>query len=198
MLPFLDALDARADVAIGLLFFPRLVTRAAQFDAFAERVRRADHARRPDAAWTSPPSPSFLIAAFFTQAAPDTFRERRRSSCPSCRRYARSDAAARAHVGAPPRDGREGRASPRRRPPRRNFETVNARGAAAVDAVLRDLRRDRRSRRLHAARVSLAARPRERPPPAPIEPDTRASSIARPEAVGRFVLIGLLGRGGMG
>jgi hypothetical protein len=67
VLPVFDAIAAELAIAIVLVTFPRLApplgARAAAFDAFAERVRRADHARRPDAA-TSPPSPAFLVAAF--------------------------------------------------------------------------------------------------------------------------------------
>jgi hypothetical protein len=138
VLPFLDELDAAAEIAIGLLIFPRLEIRAPAFDAFAERVRRADHARRPDAA-TSPPSPSFLIAAFHP-AAPDTFATPpqlvsfvRRTPDPTLQ-LVRTSVLRRA-TGEGPRVSDD--------VTRRNFETVNARGAAALDAVLRDLKRDR-------------------------------------------------------
>jgi hypothetical protein len=138
VLPFLDACAAAADVAIGLLIFPRLVTRAAQFDAFAERVRRADHARRPDAA-TSPPAPAFLIAAFHP-GAPETFATPpqlvsflRRTPDPTLQ-LVRTSVLRRA-TGEGPRVSDD--------VTRRNFETVGARGAAVLDAVLRDLRRDR-------------------------------------------------------
>jgi len=84
VLPFLDELEAAPEVAIGLLIFPRLVTRAPAFDAFAERVRRADHARRPGAAM-SPPAPSFLVAAFHP-GAPETFTTPPQSKA-GCRWY---------------------------------------------------------------------------------------------------------------
>jgi len=138
VLPFLDACDAAADVAIGLLIFPRLVARAAQFDAFAERVRRADHARRPDAL-TSPPAPAFLIAAFHP-GAPETFTTPpqlvsflRRTPDPTLQ-LVRTSVLRRA-TGEGPRVSDD--------VTRRNFDTVGARGATALDAVLRDLRRDR-------------------------------------------------------
>jgi hypothetical protein len=138
VLPFLDACDAASDVAIGLLIFPRLETRAAAFDAFAERVRRADHARRPDAA-TTPPAPAFLIAAFHP-AAPATFATApqlvsfvRRTPDPTLQ-LVRTSVLRRA-TGEGPRVSDD--------VTRRNFEAVNARGAHALDAVLRDIRRDR-------------------------------------------------------
>lgn len=138
VLPFLDELDADPDVAIGLLIFPRLVTRAPAFDAFAERVRRADHARRPDAA-TSPPSPSFLIAAFHP-GAPETFATPpqlvsfvRRTPDPTLQ-LVRTSVLKRA-TGEGPRVSDD--------VTRRNFETVGGRGVEALEAVLRDLRRDR-------------------------------------------------------
>jgi hypothetical protein len=138
VLPFLDEGAGAAEIEIGLLIFPRLETRAAAFDAFAERVRRADHARRPDAA-TTPPAPAFLIAAFHP-AAPDAFTTPpqlvsfvRRTPDPTLQ-LVRTSALRRA-TGEGPRVSDD--------VTRRNFETVGARGAAALDAVLRDIRRDR-------------------------------------------------------
>jgi hypothetical protein len=138
VLPFLDECAAAPDVAIGLLIFPRLLMRAPAFDAFAERARRADHARRPDAA-TSPPAPAFLIAAFHPEA-PTTFETPpqlvsfvRRTPDPTLQ-LVRAQVLRRA-TGEGPRVSDD--------VTRRNFETVSARGAAALDAVLRELRRDR-------------------------------------------------------
>jgi hypothetical protein len=138
VLSFLDELDAAPEISIGLVIFPRLAVRAAAFDAFAERVRRADHARRPDAA-TSPPAPSFLIAAFHPGAAetfatpPQLVSFVRRTPDPTLQ-LVRASVLRRA-TGEGPRVSDE--------VTRRNFEVVSARGAAALDAVLRDLRRDR-------------------------------------------------------
>jgi hypothetical protein len=138
VLPFLDELDADPDVAIGLLIFPRLEIRPPAFDAFAERVRRADHTRRPDAA-TSPPSPSFLVAAFHP-GAPETFTTPpqlvsfvRRTPDPTLQ-LVRTSVLKRA-TGEGPRVSDD--------VTRRNFETVGGRGVEALEAVLRDLRRDR-------------------------------------------------------
>jgi hypothetical protein len=136
--PFIDELDGAPEIAIGLLILPRFQIRAPAFDAFAERVRRADHARRPDAA-TSPPSPSFLIAAFHPGAAetfatpPQLVAFVRRTPDPTLQ-LVRTSVLRRA-TGEGPRVSDD--------VTRRNFETVGARGAAALDAVLRDIRRDR-------------------------------------------------------
>jgi hypothetical protein len=134
----IDELAGAPEVAIGLVVFPRLVTRAAAFDAFAERVRRADHARRPDAA-TSPPAPTFLIAAFHP-GAPETFATPpqlvsflRRTPDPTLQ-LVRTSVLRRA-TGEGPAVSDD--------VTRRNFASVSARGAAALDAVLRDIRRDR-------------------------------------------------------
>lgn len=138
VLPFLDALVAAPEVAIGLYILPRFATRPAQFDAFAERVRRADHARRPDAA-ASPPAPEFLIAAFHPDAAdmfttpPQLVSFVRRTPDPTLQ-LVRTSVLRRA-TGEGPRVSDD--------VTRRNFETVRGRGAEALDAVLREIRRDR-------------------------------------------------------
>lgn len=138
VLPFLDELVAASEIAIGLLIFPRLVVRPAQFDSFAERVRRSDHARRPDAA-TSPPAPEFLIAAFHPDAAesfatpPQLVSFVRRTPDPTLQ-FVRTSVLRRA-------TGEGSRVSDD--VTRRNFETVRERGAEALDAVLREIRRDR-------------------------------------------------------
>jgi tRNA A-37 threonylcarbamoyl transferase component Bud32/tetratricopeptide (TPR) repeat protein len=187
VLPFLDELEAAPGIAIGLLIFPRLVTRAAAFDAFAERVRRADHARRPGGA-TSPPAPSFLIAAFHP-GAPDTFATPpqlvsfvRRTPDPTLQ-LVRTSLLRRA-TGDDPRVSDE--------VTRRNFETVSGRGAAALDAVLRDLRRDRDESYARLGLEQTAAASAADTSPGP------RLGLSRGESVGRFVLVSLLGRGGMG
>jgi hypothetical protein len=137
-LPFLDELAGASHVAIGLLIFPRLAITAPAFDAYAERVRRADHARRPDAALT-PPSPTFLLAAFHP-GAPETFGTPpqlvsflRRTPDPTLQLV--RTAVLRRATG-------EGRAVSDE-VTQRNYDSVTAQGAAALDAVLRDIRRDR-------------------------------------------------------
>jgi hypothetical protein len=138
VLRFLDDCEAAPEVAIGLLVFPRLEIRAPAFDAFAERVRRADHARRPGAA-TSPLAPSFLVAAFHpaasdARATPAQLVSFVRRTPDPTLQLVRTSVLRRA-TGEGPGVSDE--------VTRRNFETVNARGVAALEAVLEDLRRDR-------------------------------------------------------
>jgi hypothetical protein len=66
-LPFFDAFGAATEpvVDIGLLLFPRHAAGWAGFDSFAERVRRADRARRGSSGAT----PLFLVAAFHPDGA---------------------------------------------------------------------------------------------------------------------------------
>jgi hypothetical protein len=137
-LPFLDALVAAPEISIGLLICPRVTLRAPQWDAFAEKVRRADHARKPDAALT-PPSPAFLIAAFHPDA-PATFGNAaqmvsfvRRTPDPTLQ-FVRTSILRKA-TGEGPRVSDD--------VTQRNFEAVEQRGREVLDAVLRDLRRDR-------------------------------------------------------
>jgi hypothetical protein len=137
-LPFLDELTGQADFAIGLLIFPRFALAAPAFDAFAERVRRADHARRPDAA-TSPPSPEFLIAAFHPDAAqtfatpPQLVSFLRRTPDPTLQLVRTSVLRRATGEGRGVSDDVT----------QRNYDSVTERGAAALDAALRDIRRDR-------------------------------------------------------
>jgi hypothetical protein len=139
VLPILDELAAQRQVAIGLLIFPRLTLAAPAFDAFAERVRRADHARRPDAA-TTPPSPEFLLAAFHPLAGSETFATPpqlvsflRRTPDPTLQ-LVRTSVLRRATGEGP---GVSDDVT------RRNYQAVTGRGVADLDAVLRDIRRDR-------------------------------------------------------
>jgi hypothetical protein len=134
VLSFIDELAASADAAIGLALFPRAELGGGAFDSFAERVRRADRARRAPGA----PAP-FLIAAFHPApattpgeavSAPRLVPLLRRTPDPTLQlvRATLLDGlgpAVSADVG------------------RHNFESVGARGIDALDALLRDIRRDR-------------------------------------------------------
>jgi hypothetical protein len=64
-LPFMEEAEAAAGTEIALVIFPRFARGWGAFDAFAERVRRADRARR------RPPGapPAFLVAAFHPDGA---------------------------------------------------------------------------------------------------------------------------------
>jgi hypothetical protein len=127
VLAVVDELAADPDAAIGLLIFPRCGLRSAAFDTFAEQVRRGDRART---------APVFLIAAFHPFGA-DRFRSppelvsfARRTPDPTLQ-LVRASRLDRLAPGASDQVGRQ------------NFAAVGARGAAVLDALLRDIRRDR-------------------------------------------------------
>jgi hypothetical protein len=137
VLAFIDEIAVDPRIAIGFAIFPRLAVDEAAFWSFAERVRRADRARRMPGAATP-----FLLAAFhprsgesaasagdagalvsFIRRTPDPMLQLVRATL----------------LEALARDGRDvsteiGRA---------NFAAVGARTAAALDAAVRDIRRDR-------------------------------------------------------
>jgi hypothetical protein len=124
VLAFADELAADPTAAIGLAIFPRLPATPAAFDSFAERLRRA---RRP---------PAFLIAAFHPFAAdafataPQLVSFIRRTPDPTLQ-FVRASLLESLGAGVSAGVARQ------------NFEAVTARGAAALDAALRDIRRDR-------------------------------------------------------
>jgi len=140
VLAFVDELAAAPDLAIGFAIFPRASLSAQGFDAFAEQVRRADRARG---------APAFLVAAFHPFGA-DTFGSApqlvsfvRRTPDPTLQ-LVRASLLARLPPGASDDVGRE------------NFAAVSARGPAALDALLRDIRRDREE---SYARLAAAEQP---------------------------------------
>lgn len=127
VLSFLDALASEPEAAIGFAIFPRAATSLEVFGAFAERVRRADRARA---------APTFLIAAFHPGGAttfegpPQLVSFVRRTPDPTLQ-LVRAALLDRLPPGTSDEVGRQ------------NFAAVTARGAAALDALLRDIRRDR-------------------------------------------------------
>jgi hypothetical protein len=136
MLAFIDELCAAPARAIGLAIFSRASLPDAAFGTFAERVRRADRARRPPGA-----SSPFLLAAFhpdsgdsvdvadaarlvsFIRRTPDPTLQLVRASL----------------VEALSREGRDVSADIARD----NLATVTARDPRALGALLDDIRRDR-------------------------------------------------------
>jgi len=120
----MDEMAAAPSASIGLVIFPRVSLSAPAFDSFAERVRRAERARR------------FLLAAFhpFTAAsfasAPELVSFVRRTPDPTLQLVS-----AGAMSGLP--SGLSAEVA------RQNFATVSADGPARLDALLRDIRRDR-------------------------------------------------------
>jgi hypothetical protein len=139
VLAFIDALCARAGFAIGLAIFPRASVTGAGFGTFAERVRRADRARRPP----EQPAP-FLLAAFhpdlgagldapnaaqlvsFIRRTPDPTLQLVRATLVEDLSPAGRDLSAEIA--------------------RDNLAAVTARGSGALGALLDDIRRDRARR----------------------------------------------------
>jgi hypothetical protein len=135
VLAVIDALAARTEIEIGLVICPRLQIEPAAFDRFAEQVRRADRARRPPGSATP-----FLLAAFHPDLGADVPAHAaalvpfiRRTPDPTLQlvRGALIDGLA--------RGGRDLSAEIAQA----NFVHVQARTPAALDAVIRDIHRDR-------------------------------------------------------
>jgi hypothetical protein len=134
-LSFIDELaQAGAEVAVGMLIFPRAPASSVELDRFTEQVRRADRDRcrasgrkdfvmaafHPDAS-TSFETPYQLVS--FLRRTPDPMIQLVRAEV--------LDGVRAAHPSLSEDIARQ------------NFATVNARGAAVLDAILRDIRRDR-------------------------------------------------------
>ena len=137
VLAFVDELAPNRATSIGLAIFPRATATEAAWGTFAERVRRADRARRaPDAA------PPFLLAAFHPGSGQTAAAAGNPGALVSFLR--RTPDPTLQLVRASLLDGlaREGR-DLSGEIARANFAAVSARTPAALDAVVRDIRRDR-------------------------------------------------------
>jgi hypothetical protein len=134
-LSFIDELEqAGASAAVGMLIFPRAPVAAADFDRYTEQVRRADRDRcraqgrkdfvmaafHPDAA-SSFATPYQLVS--FLRRAPDPMIQLVRAEA--------LDGVRAAHPTLSEDIAQQ------------NFATVNARGVAALEAIMQDIRRDR-------------------------------------------------------
>ncbi len=136
VLAFIDELSGTPGLAIGLAIFPRATVTNAAFGAFAERVRRADRARRP-----TDVSAPFMLAAFHPdsgagadlQSAAQLVSFIRRTPDPTLQLVRASVVAELA------RDGRDISADIARD----NLANVTARDPSALGALLDDIRRDR-------------------------------------------------------
>jgi hypothetical protein len=136
VLAFIDELSAAPALAIGLAIFSRATVTVAAFGAFAERVRRADRARRPPDA-VAP----FLLAAFHPDfGAGSDFRNAgqlvsfiRRTPDPTLQLVRESLVADLA------RGGHDLSADIARD----NFATVTARDPARLGTLLDEIRRER-------------------------------------------------------
>ena len=134
-LAFIDEL-ARAGpaAAVGMLIFPRAASSSAAFDRYTEEVRRADRER-----CRAEGRQDFVMAAFHPDGA-EAFATPyqlvsflRRTPDPMIQ-LVRAELLDRLRTTRP---------SLSEDLAQQNFATVRARGAAALDAVLRDIRRDR-------------------------------------------------------
>jgi len=137
VLPFIDELEDAAAApapAIGLVLFPRCGLAQPAFDRFTEAVRRADRARR-----RAGQPPAFMLAAFHPggaesfDGAPQLVSFVRRTPDPTIQ-LVRASLIDRL---------REARPAVSDEIARHNLATLRARGAAALDQVLRAIRRDR-------------------------------------------------------
>ena len=134
VLTFVDAIAADAAISIGLCIFPRVALDVAAWGTFAERVRRADRARR------APGSEApFLLAAFHPLVGagvaagsdPNALVALVRRTPDPTLQLVRASLLERL---GPDVSGDLARA---------NFATVQARTQTALSAAVRDIRRDR-------------------------------------------------------
>jgi hypothetical protein len=152
VLPFVRELEDDRQVAVGLAIFPRASLSAAAFDRFAERVRRA--ARKsaggeergsfliaafhpfpfPSASPSPSPSPSPRAPAPEAPATPPALVPFLRRAPDPTLQLVRASLIERAGAGGADVSTEVARA---------NFAAVGARGAAALDALLHAIRRDR-------------------------------------------------------
>ena len=139
VLAFIDELDSHPATSIGLAIFPRAKQTAAGWGTFAERVRRADRARRPSGG-----AAPFLLAAFHPGSGAGAAAARDPGALVSFLR--RTPDPTLQLVRASLLDGlaRQGR-DLSGEIARANFAAVSARTPAALDALISDIRRDRDS-----------------------------------------------------
>jgi hypothetical protein len=139
VLAFIDEIAPEPATAIGLLIFPRVALDEAAWGAFAERVRRADRARRPPG--TVAP---FLLAAFHPAVDSDAgaARAARPAALVSYLRRAPDPMLQLVRASLVERLSESGR-DVSGEIARANFAAVGTRTPAALDAVVRDIRRDR-------------------------------------------------------
>jgi hypothetical protein len=136
VLAFIDEIASNPAISIGLAIFPRATLTEAAWGTFAERVRRADRARR------APAAAPFLLAAFHPGDGENAAPARNASALVSFLR--RTPDPTLQLVRASLLDGlaREGR-DLSGEIARANFAAVSARTPAALDAVIREIRNDR-------------------------------------------------------
>jgi len=148
-LAFIDELArAGAPVSVGMLIFPRAPVAPAAFDRYTEQVRRADRERcRADG------RKDFVMASFHPDAAssfetPYQLVSVLRRAPDAMIQLVRAESLDRVRAARP---------SLSEDIARQNFATVGARGAAALDAIVHDIQRDRA--RTYAALVREPSSP---------------------------------------
>ena len=137
VLAFIDEIAPNPAISIGLVIFPRATLTEAAWGTFAERVRRADRARRPPEV-----SPPFLLAAFHPKSGGSAAAAAssgalvafiRRTPDPMLQ-LVRASLLDRLAPAGRDLSGEIARA---------NFVAVNVRTPAALDALIGEIRADR-------------------------------------------------------
>ena len=137
LLAFIDELVSTPATSIGLAIFPCATQTEAAWGTFAERVRRADRARRgPDAA------APFLLAAFHPGNGQSAAEARNPGALVSFIRRTPDPTLQLVRASLLDGLGREGR-DLSGEIGRANFAAVSARTPAALDALVREIRDDR-------------------------------------------------------
>ena len=137
VLAFIDEIASNPSVSIGLAIFPRATQTEAAWGTFAERVRRADRARR--AAGAAPP---FLLAAFHPGSGENAAAARNPGALVSFLRRTPDPTLQLVRASLLEGLAREGR-DLSGEIARANFAAVGARTPTALDAVIREIRNDR-------------------------------------------------------
>jgi hypothetical protein len=137
VLGFIDEIAPDPTISIGLAIFPRATLTEAAWGTFAERLRRADRARRaPDVA------APFLLAAFHPGSGENAASARNAGSLVSFIRRTPDPTLQLVRASLLDSAAREGR-DISDDIARSNFAAVNARTPAALDALIREIRSDR-------------------------------------------------------
>jgi hypothetical protein len=136
-LAFIDEITSNPAISIGLLIFPRATQTEATWGTFAERVRRADRARRAPGATTP-----FLLAAFHPGSGESATAASNAGALVSFIRRTPDPMLQLVRASlldrlAPAGRGLSGEIA------RANFAAVNARTPAALDALIGEIRADR-------------------------------------------------------
>jgi hypothetical protein len=134
VLTFIDAIAGGAATSIGFAIYPRVALDAAAWGTFAERVRRADRARRAPGS-----AAPFLLAAFHPLVGAGVAAGSDPNALVALIRRTPDPMLQLVRASLLERLGPDVSADVARA----NFATVQARTQAALGAAVRDIRRDR-------------------------------------------------------